>query len=554
MTFSTDFTRRGVLCGAAAALTILAPGGAARTTQPSIARGRVRTADGAGVPGVMVTNGRDVVTTGGDGQYELSVNRDCIISVVKPSGYAIALDPDTKLPRHYYVHRPTGSPAHIPFAYPGVAATGPLPSSIDFTLTKRDEPTAFNVILFADPQPETDAEVDFIRDGVIPAAAGVDAAFGVTLGDIVGDDLSLYGRINGLIGTLEKPWYNVCGNHDLNYESPDNSFARETFIRTFGPSHYAFEHGEAMFIMLDNVVYEGADPTEPGQMGRYHDGISDEQLDFVANVLARTPPSRLIVLGMHIPLRSRRDHSGREIATDDCARLLDIIGDRPAVSFAGHTHMAEHRYIWRTGAGAPHHHQVLTTVCGSWWSGPFDRRGVAIADACDGAPSGFYVLSVNGNSCRTTFRPTNEPAARQVRAVLCERPEAEYAGKVTPKLRRATLRAHEAQTTEIVANVFDGGPRTLVFCSVDHGPEIAMRREDRTDPFVAAVYANNREAIKPWVKAERSTHVWAAPLPGDLTPGAHAISIRATDEFGRTHRETLAFEIQSSDRMIAGRG
>ena len=107
---------------------------------------------------------------------------------------------------------------------------------------------------------------------------------------------------------------------------------------------------------------------------------------------------------------------------------------------------------------------------------------------------------------------------------------------------------------QIVVNVFDGGPKTLVSCRIGDGPEVAMLRDSRTDPFVASVYASNRDAIKPWVKAERSSHVWAAPLPDGLPSGVHAISVTAIDEFGRTHRDTLAFEIQSTDRLLAGRG
>ena len=30
---------------------------------------------------------------------------------------------------------------------------------------------------------------------------------------------------------------------------------------------------------------------------------------------------------------------------------------------------------------SPHHHHVMTTVSGSWWSGPYDHRGIAVADS-----------------------------------------------------------------------------------------------------------------------------------------------------------------------------
>ena len=53
--------------------------------------------------------------------------------------------------------------------------------------------------MFTDPQPETEAEVDFIREDAIHALAGVNAKFGLTAGDIMFDDLSLYPRYNAII-------------------------------------------------------------------------------------------------------------------------------------------------------------------------------------------------------------------------------------------------------------------------------------------------------------------------------------------------------------------
>ena len=42
------------------------------------------------------------------------------------------------------------------------------------------------------------------------------------------DDLSLYPRLNRIIGQIGVPWYNIGGNHDLNFEAPDaRIFARD---------------------------------------------------------------------------------------------------------------------------------------------------------------------------------------------------------------------------------------------------------------------------------------------------------------------------------------
>jgi hypothetical protein len=91
-----------------------------------------------------------------------------------------------------YIHQPAGSPQSLNLRYRGIDPTGQLPDSVAFALNKTNEPQKFDVIVFADPQPESALEVGFIRDDVVNALIGNSAAFGMTIGDIMYDDLSLY--------------------------------------------------------------------------------------------------------------------------------------------------------------------------------------------------------------------------------------------------------------------------------------------------------------------------------------------------------------------------
>src|SRR5262249_58511018 len=118
-------------------------------------------------------------------------------------------------------------------------------------------------------------------------------------------------------------------------------------------------------------------------------------------------------------LRTYIDPQAPPINTVDRGEFLKLIGERPCVSFSGHTHTTEHHYLGVEDGHAgptPHHHHVMTAVCGSWWSGPFDHRGIATADNRDGSPNGFHVLSIEGNRYTTRFQPAKE--ARQMRITL----------------------------------------------------------------------------------------------------------------------------------------
>jgi hypothetical protein len=308
-------TRRNVLLGAAgAAAAVLAPSGAlAQTASASgivfedIDGSGTRGANALGVPNVLVSNGKDVAVTDAQGRYTLPLPDEATIFVVKPASFMPPVDPVTQSPRFYRLHQPNGSPASLGLAFEGVAPTGPLPASLDFALHRQDEPKKFDVVMFTDPQPESEAEVDFIREDVIEALNGTPAKFGLTAGDVMFDDLSLYPRYNSIIGTIGIPWWNIGGNHDLNFEAPDRHYSRETFKRVFGPNYYAFFYADALFLMLDDVNYLGADKTKPHSAGVYEGRLDAPQLTFVKNVLAQTPPDKLIVIVLHIPLRNYLD-------------------------------------------------------------------------------------------------------------------------------------------------------------------------------------------------------------------------------------------------------
>lgn len=165
--------------------------------------------------GIRVSNGHQIVRTNDQGVYELTVDDDNILFVIKPRNWRTPLSEDM-LPRFYYIHKPNGSPD---LRYGGVEPTGPLPESVDFPLYPQEEPDDFKAILFGDTQPRNQREVDWIAHDVVEELVGTDASFGVTLGDIAFNDLTTMEPLNRTIALLGIPWYNVAGNHDINFDA-----------------------------------------------------------------------------------------------------------------------------------------------------------------------------------------------------------------------------------------------------------------------------------------------------------------------------------------------
>lgn len=243
----------------------------------------LRDAGEPGIPGVRVSDGHQVVLTDARGRYRIEIEDEAVIFIVKPAGFMTPVNADM-LPQFYYIHQPNGSPPGL--RYSGIDPTGPLPEAIDFPLKRQDEPKHFEAILFSDTQPQTSAEVDFIRDDIIEELIGTSAKFGMTMGDIMYDDMSLFPRFLSVVAQLGIPWYNVPGNHEINLRAKNDRYSLETFKRFFGPPYYCFEYGDAYFVVLDNIDYRGNGESDPGDIrgsGGYVARITERQLEWLKN-------------------------------------------------------------------------------------------------------------------------------------------------------------------------------------------------------------------------------------------------------------------------------
>mgnify|MGYP002630707932 CR=1 FL=1 len=458
---------------------------------------------------IRVSNGADIVKTSADGQYEIPVNDDSIVFVIKPTGWRTPIS-ENQIPRFYYIHKPKGSP---PLKFQGVAPTGDLPKSIDFALYPQAEPEQFKAILFGDPQPRNQQEIDYIAHDVIEELVGTDASFGVTLGDILFDDLSLFEAQARSIALLGIPWYNVVGNHDINYDAPNDSISDETFERHFGPAYYSFDHGPVHFIVLDDIEWHVPDAQSKGS---YRGGLGGKQLEFVKNDLSLIPGDQLVVLMMHIPLTDVHDRG----------ELYRLIEQRPfCMSVSGHTHYHQHRMITRDDGWMgpePHHHIVNVTVSGSWWSGTPDERGIPHTICKDGTPNGYSIISFDGAEYRLDYKAAGRPADYQMQI---DAPE--------------VIAVADSAETVITANVFNGTPKSVIEMRIGSGNWMKMEPTLRPDPTYTRIYDYEQSVSeKPWLKLPApgdSSHLWEAKLPADLAVGSHLIEVQASNVFGKTY-------------------
>lgn len=515
--------------------------------------------DEAGLSGVGVSNGRDIVHTDPKGHYALTARQGDVVFVIKPGDTSWPLDAH-HLPRFFRVMAGTGTPAGI-LRFRGLEPDEQTPDVVDFPLLRHESLETFKVVMLADTQPQSPRELDFMRDRVIAELVDVDAAFGMTLGDVMYDDLSMIPRYNRIMAQTGIPWINVPGNHDLNFLSPDETHARDTWKRHYGPPTFSFNHGPAHFVVLDDVRYLGSnqvrnskngeiqrrDPPDLRGKGAYEGGLTEDQLTFLRQDLSHVPKKTPIILVMHIPLlHPVGPERPNTHATNLDAILACLDNHETVVVLAGHMHTNENFLISRGPDQKPIIHHTLAAACGMWWSGPMDTDGIPLSIQSDGTPVGYYLMTVNPAEVTLQFKAAGHDPGHQMRIMLDA-----YMHLYSSALIRDTrpgelwsgpIPLEHVPATRVIVNLFNGGPDSCVTMTTGHHT-VEMEPITGKDPAVAELVARYPDQIKSWGYVADTTHLWHAPLPTSLPPGVHTLRIHATDAYGHEVQGTRIIEI-----------
>ncbi|WP_341838358.1 calcineurin-like phosphoesterase family protein [Chitinophaga pollutisoli] len=478
-----------------------------------------------GLSGVYVSNGTEVAGTDAQGNYELPERPGTVVFVIKPAGYQFALDANN-LPQSYYIHKPEGSPAD--FKFKGSTPTGTLPAQLNFGLRKQEENSNFRVLVFGDPQPYTLQEIEHFSNGVVKEVEGVkNVAFGLSLGDLVGDNLSLHGPYIQAVKKVGLPWYNVIGNHDMNYDAKDDLFADETFEANFGPANYAFNYGNAHFIVLDDIIYP-----DPRDGKGYWGGLRADQLQFIENDLKTVPKDKLVVLAFHIPLLNE---GGVSFRTEDRNRLFELLKDFPnTLSMSAHTHLQRQNFYGKADGWMqekPHHEYNAGTTSGDWYSGEINAQGVPASTMRDGTPKGYAFLNIHGNQYSIDYKVAGKSDGYQIELSI---------PKVIEKDRNSSA--------GIYANFFMGAKGDKVEYSIDGGEWKPMEYMEAADPAYLDVlhkFDHTEKLLngKRPSHAVQSTHLWWVKIPFKLPAGEHQVKVRATDRYGKNYEAQGAYTI-----------
>lgn len=474
------------------------------------------------LPGIKLSNGRQIVLSDEAGRFSVPVREGDTVFVIKPAAHAVERGEDG-LPRFWRHHLPSGSP---PLRHGGMGPSHAAAEPWDILLHPRRTQATHEVLVFGDPQPKNATEAGYYeRDIVEPIIGKHSADLGLSLGDIVHDDLSLYPQVNRATARLGIPWLHAAGNHDLDFDAPDDTHSLHSFRQVFGPDTFAWEEERASFVVLDNVIYL------PGQRPEYIGGLREEQFEFLAAYLPTLPRERLLVVAAHIPFFDTR-FDRETFRSGDRQRLFELLAEFPHVLLlTAHGHVQRHHFHgpregWH-GAGALHEYNV-GAACGGFWGGVADAAGIPEAAMADGTPNGYALLSLQPDG------------GYGLRWYAARQPDDYAIALHAPKV----LRRGAWPGVGLYANVFMGADGDRVEFRIGEGEWQPMQRTERADPRILAENlrddaAEDLRGYDRLVEAGISTHLWRAALPTDLAPGEHRVQVRAFDRWrGELRAET----------------
>ena len=422
---------------------------------------------------VIVSDGFSVVKTNSKGKYELPVNKLAkFIFISIPSGYAV---PNEKgIARHYH------------------NIVGGIKQDYNFeleALTTADSKHKF--IVWADPQVKNEDDVQLMLNQSVPDVKKLVSAepgtlfHGIGAGDLVWDEHSLFKRYSEAVAGMGIPFFQVLGNHDMDYRKGGDDTSDNTFGANFGPTYYSFNRGKAHYVVLDDVRYLGKE--------RDYDGyITPQQLDWLKQDLSHVPKDNLIILSVHIPV-----HNSVKNNTDLYAILQPFTNVH---IMSGHTHY--NKNVISNGIYEHNH----GTVCGAWWTGPI---------CSDGAPNGYGVYEVNGTELSWYYKSTGIDKSYQI-----------------------SLDVEQlANQKRLLANVWNWDPEWKIEWWADDKPMGVLENVTGYDPQAIRLFRGDKLPVKrSFAEPSRTDHLFMA----HFSPDVKTVKVVAVDRFGNRYEQQVS--------------
>ena len=489
--------------------------------------------EGKGLPGVVVSDGIDVVKTDSKGVYQLKSKKyHGYVFVSTPSGY----EPITNgiLPKFHALLKSGATVAE----------------RVDFQLKKVDGQENHRMLMLGDIHlaDRTDDKKqfgDFVKDINATVAATPGKVYAMTLGDMTWD---LYWLVNNysfkeylkddaskIKGVMI---YHTIGNHDHSmYYMGDFDTVKE-YKEYIGPTYYSFNIGKVHYVVLDDVECTNSKPSTDDKGNkcyeRSYDGhIVSDELTWLKKDLASVPNGTPLVVAMHIPLYNE---NGTPRISESSA-FENILKAYPEVHlYTAHTHTIYNTDNLSTGHVFEHN---AGSICGTWWWSAKETPGVHIGQ--DGSPGGYTVMDVTGTAFKWQYKAMGAEVDYQFRTYdrnQIHLTSAAYVPHSSGTYKWEPSRWGIASSAnEVYINVWNWDPAWTVEVTEEGTPLTVNPIMSEKDPLHLVAYTAKRidKNSKPTFETSTTGHLFKVTASGPST----TLEIKVTDRFGNVYTETM---------------
>jgi len=445
--------------------------------------------EGKAVSSVLVSDGISVVETDRNGKYilESTSDRDFIFYSL-PAGYE--------------------SPVveGIPVFFTPINKEKEK-QQINFELMHSKRPqTKHAFIVVGDPQVSDlhDCELlKFVMNDLEKTSSGIAGTMpvhAISVGDNVFDKHELFDTYKQIIARTKLPFYQVLGNHDMDYNERSDELSAKSYTSKFGPEYYSYNKGNIHYVTLKDVFYYG-------NTYRYIGYLNENQLSWLEKDLSKIKPGSTVIVSMHIPTVFGDAEKAGSYSTlmsnslMNSKALYKILAPFNTHIMAGHSHTQ-----WNTIISPKLFEHTHSAVCAAWWQGEIGT---------DGTPKGYTVYEVNGDSLSWYFKGVGMTKEDQF--------------KLYP------IGANLLKPDSIIANVFNYDPAWTVKWFENGVLTGDMEQYWGEDPLAKLTYPPGSNKKYSWLSIGDTHHLFKAKIQ---TPGAK-ITVKVTDRFGKSSTKEL---------------
>lgn len=486
--------------------------------------------DGEGIPGVVVSDGVEVVCTDENGVYQLaSAKKNGYVFISIPSGYEV------------------DSRGVLPIFHKELMKSPSSCERVDFNLYESGDQSEHVMLYFGDmhlaARKVNNDRTQFSRftseiNEYLKAHQNA-KVYALTLGDMTWDlywYTNLYGfdeylkDVNAIQGLQI---FHTIGNHDHDMDATGDFDTVEKYRQKICPNYYSFNIGRIHYVVLDDIECTNSVASKDnGDYRDYKNNLLIEELEWLKKDISFIPKDAPVVVTLHAPVHNKE---GSAIMGNNSV-FTSILSGHDLTIVSGHTHVVynvKKSTLYEYNSGA---------ICAAWWWA--GKYYPTLNIGTDGAPSGYRITTVKGESQESVFKAVGRDENYQFRAYdrnsICL--TAENVG--VPSSRSSLLYAEDygeyrtaSSANEVLINVWDWDPSWKVEV-MEGGKSLTVSQINTYDPAFMLTYTIPRLKENNGVTwhLSKTNHIFKATA----SSATSTLEIKVTDDEGRVYTQTMS--------------